>query len=67
LFPVAIALCLATLASLNLAGNQVGRILSWIVQSILLVGGGIVMAGQVFTVPYVASAFRKSGDATLQA
>jgi hypothetical protein len=32
--PVAIGLCLATLASLNLAGSELGRILSWIFQSI---------------------------------
>jgi hypothetical protein len=66
LLPVVIALCLATLASLNLTGSEVGRILSWIFQSIVLVGGGIVMAGQVFTVRFLKSAFKKSGDATLQ-
>jgi hypothetical protein len=64
--PFAIALCLATLASLNLAGSEAGRILSWIVQPILLVAGGVVTAGQVFPVRYIESAFRKSGDATLQ-
>jgi hypothetical protein len=65
LLPFAIALGLATLASLNLAGSGVGRILSWILQPIVLVAGGMVTAGQVFATRYVESAFRKSGDPTL--
>jgi hypothetical protein len=66
LFPFAIALCLATLASLNLAGLGVGRNLTWIAQPILLVGGGITTAGQVFPVQYIEWAFKKAGDATLR-
>ena len=66
LFPFAIAGCLATLASLNLAGSEVGRIVSWIFQPIVLVGGGFITAGQVFSVQYIESAFKKSGDTTLQ-
>jgi hypothetical protein len=66
LLPVAIALCLAALASLNLAGSEVGRILSWIFQSILVVAGGLIMSRQVFPVRFLESAFKKSGDATLQ-
>jgi hypothetical protein len=64
--PVAIAVCLATLASLNLAGSEVGRILTWIAQPILIVGGGIITTGQVFPVRYLESAFKKSGEAALQ-
>lgn len=41
LFPFGIALGFAALASLNQAGNEVGRILSLACQSIFLVGGGL--------------------------
>jgi hypothetical protein len=63
---VGIALCMAALGVLNLAGNETGRLLTWILQPILFVAGGLTTAGQVFTVAYVRSAFRKSADATLQ-
>jgi hypothetical protein len=66
LLPVAIALSLIALASLNLAGRGVGRTLSLVVQPILLVAGGLVTAGQVFTVRYIESAFRRAADPTLQ-
>ncbi|MEN3610668.1 hypothetical protein AAH979_14070 [Plantactinospora sp. ZYX-F-223] len=63
LFPFGIAVCLTVLGTLNLAGSDVGRILTWILQPILLVGGGLTTAAQVFPVRYVAPAFAKSGDA----
>ncbi len=66
LLPVAIALCLATLASLNLAGSQVGRVLSWILQPIVLIAGGMVTGAQVFATRYVQSAFKKSDDHMVQ-
>jgi hypothetical protein len=66
LLPIAIALCLAALTSLNWAGEAVGRTVSWIVQPVVLVGGGIVTAAQVFTVRYLESVFKRSGDAMLE-
>jgi hypothetical protein len=60
-FPIAISLCLATLATLNLAGIQAGQILSWIIQPLVMIGGGIVTAGQVWPARYIRAAFRKSG------
>jgi hypothetical protein len=66
LLPFAIALCLVALAALNLAGSDAGRIASWIFQPLLFVAGSFITAGQVFTVRYIESAFKKSGDATLQ-
>jgi hypothetical protein len=66
LLPVGIAVCLATLASLNLAGNEVGRITSWVLQPIMLIVGGLVTAGQVFAVRYVTSAFMASDDPTVR-
>jgi hypothetical protein len=64
--PIAIAVCLTALAVLNLFGEEVGRVLSWIVQPVLLVAGGIITAGQVFAARCLASAFEKSHDATLE-
>jgi len=64
--PLAIAACLGVLAALNLAGVSFARTGSFVFQPVLLVGGGLVTARQVFAVRYVESAFRKSGDSTLQ-
>lgn len=64
-FPFAIALVFAVLATLNLAGNDIGRLLSWILQPIALVAIGLVCAAQVFTVPFIESTFRRSGDPEL--
>lgn len=64
LFPVSIAVCLVALASLNLSGSDVGRILSWVGHAILLVGGGVITFGQVFPARFIESAFRKSEDET---
>jgi hypothetical protein len=66
LLPVAIGLGLATLAWLNLAGNGTGRVLSWVLQPILLVAGGLITGGQVFPTRSLESAFRKSTDPTLR-
>ena len=64
--PIAIVLALAALALLNLAGNRIGRILSWIFQPIMLIGGGYIIAGQVFTAQFLESAFKNSGNAMLK-
>jgi hypothetical protein len=65
LLAVAIALGLVVLAVLNLAGSPAGRIGSWILQPLLLIAGGLILSRQVFTVRFLAAAFRKSSDATL--
>lgn len=66
LFPFAIALVFAVMASLNLAGDDIGRLMSWILQPVALVAIGLVCAAQVFTVPFIESAFRRSGDPELK-
>jgi hypothetical protein len=63
--PIVIALGLLALASLNLAGNGVGRILSWIFQPIFLVAGGLITFRQVFAVQFLESAFKNADDPTL--
>jgi hypothetical protein len=62
LLPVGIAGLLATLATLNLAASAVGPPATRILQPILLLAGGVVTAGQVFAVRFVAAAFRTSPD-----
>lgn len=57
----AIAVCLAVLATFNLAGNDIGRLLTWILQPVLFIAGLIIMPGEVFTTRYVEAAFRKAG------
>jgi hypothetical protein len=63
--PVVIAILATALATLNLAGNGVGRTLTWVFQPIVLVAGGVVSAGQVFAGRYVRSAFVRTGDEEL--
>jgi hypothetical protein len=58
---LAIAVCFAALATLNLAGNDIGRILTWILQPLLFVAGLVIMPGEVFTARYLDAAFRKAG------
>jgi hypothetical protein len=53
LLPMSIAVCLATLATLNLTGSGFGRILSLTFQPIVLVIGGVVTGFQVFAVRYI--------------
>ena len=64
MLPLAIALVLAVLASLNLAGA--GRTLTWVLQPLMLLAGGFVTAGQVFVVRYVEIDLRKSDDPGLR-
>ena len=59
---IGIAVVLATLAGLNLAGSGTGRVLSWVVEPIVLIAVGFVCAGQVFAVRYTRAAFARSDD-----
>lgn len=63
---VAIGLCLATLASLNLAGNGAGQLLSWIFQPIVFILGCVIMPGEVFVARFIKSAFAKFDDPALR-
>ncbi|WP_344887679.1 hypothetical protein [Nonomuraea antimicrobica] len=67
MFPVSIAVVLAVLGVLGLAGAGAGRILSWIVAGILMTAGGLVTGSQVFAVRVVVAAFRKSSDPAVRA
>ncbi|MEU8150366.1 hypothetical protein [Nonomuraea sp. NPDC048901] len=61
-----IAVVLVTLALLNLRGNRVGRMLSWILQPVLFVAGSVIVPSQVFTAQVLESSFKKSGDPVLE-
>ncbi|MDQ3895852.1 MAG: hypothetical protein M3326_01160 [Actinomycetota bacterium] len=60
--PIAIAAVLVALAALNLASVNIGRVLSWAVQPILMLLGGFVTGSQVFAIRQLKSAFARSGD-----
>jgi hypothetical protein len=64
--PLAIALALAILAALNMAGVGMGRTLTWILQPLMLLAGGVVTVSQVFVVRYVEAAVRKSTDPVMR-
>ncbi|MEU6714458.1 hypothetical protein ABZ897_23570 [Nonomuraea sp. NPDC046802] len=66
LFPFAIAVLFTVLGALNLGGSGAGRVLSWIFEVVLLVGGGFITASQVFVARYVEAAFRKSSDPSVR-
>lgn len=61
-FPLAIAAVLVALASLNLAGADIGRVLTWVFAPILLIGGGLVTAGQLFPARFTRAAFARSPE-----
>jgi hypothetical protein len=61
-----IALVLTALALLNLAGNRLGRLLSWVCHPVLIVAGGVIIPAQVFTTRVLTAAFRDSGDPVLR-
>lgn len=58
---VIIALLLIMLAILNLRGRRIGRLLSWILQPLLVVAGAILVSGQVFLEAGLVQAFGQAG------
>ncbi|WP_433759538.1 hypothetical protein [Nocardia sp. CA-135398] len=57
-----IAAVLAVLGGLNSAGLGIGRLLSWILEPVVLIGVGYVTTVQVFAVPFTVAALAKSAD-----
>ncbi|TDD38224.1 hypothetical protein E1286_36530 [Nonomuraea terrae] len=64
---LAIGAVLATLGALNLAGDETGRLLSWVVTPLVLAGAGFVTTSQVFATRYTEAALAKSGDPAARA
>ncbi|MCF2529287.1 hypothetical protein [Yinghuangia soli] len=63
--PVTVAAVMAALAGLNLAGNDWGRILTWVFQSIVLVGNFLIIYSNRTAVQSVTAAFARKGDPML--
>jgi hypothetical protein len=64
--PLAIAAAFAALAGLNAAAVPAGQTLTWILQPLILLAGGIVTAAQVFVVRHVQAAARRSDDPAMR-
>ena len=63
--PVTIAIVLAAIGVLNLAGVNIGRTLTWVLQPLVLVAGGLVTGLQVFAANYIRRSFNKATDPSL--
>ncbi|MBE1486879.1 hypothetical protein [Plantactinospora soyae] len=63
--PVAVAAVMVALAVLNLSGNDWGPLLTWIFQSIVLVGNALILHSQLTAVKAVQAAFARNGDPML--
>lgn len=61
LLPYGIAALLTVAAVLNINGEDAGRVLTWVVQPLLLLAGGAITYGQVFADRYVVKALTSDG------
>lgn|GEM_PF-1985247 len=66
LLPFGIATVLTIISILNLSQAEIGRILTWIVEPLLLVVVGYITGAQVFTAWYLKRAFEKLEDERLR-
>jgi hypothetical protein len=66
LAPATVAAVMAILAGLNLFGSHWGQVLTWVFQSIVLVGNVLILYSQLTAVKSVKSAFARKGDPMLQ-
>ncbi|THV33487.1 hypothetical protein [Glycomyces buryatensis] len=62
-----VALGLLTLGLLNGAGKRPARIITWVIQPLVLVCGGFAFAGQLFLGPFLQWTFDNSGEENLEA
>lgn len=65
ILPLGIAVVLTIIGRLNLAGAEIGRTLTWIIEPLLLVIVGFVTAGQVFPTWYIQRAWKHAEDTRL--
>ncbi|MEU0505196.1 hypothetical protein [Nocardia sp. NPDC005998] len=63
--PVGIALVMTTLAVLNVAGNDWGRMLSWIFQVLVLLGNGVILYSNLTAAKSIRAAFARKADPEL--
>ncbi|MCT4356817.1 hypothetical protein M5362_27220 [Streptomyces sp. Je 1-79] len=63
--PVSVAAIMTGVAALNLAGNDWGRPLTWIFQSLVVIGNALILHSNLTAVSSVRTAFRRKGDPEL--
>ncbi|QES51746.1 hypothetical protein DEJ50_31735 [Streptomyces venezuelae] len=66
-FALGVGATLGVLGGLNLAGHDTGRLLSWIIEPLVLLVVGFITTGQVFAAAYTRAAFAKSEDPAVRA
>jgi hypothetical protein len=64
--PATVAAVMITVAAFNLAGSQWGQTLTWIFQSIVLLGNLLILHSQLTAAKSVQAAFARKGDPMLQ-
>lgn len=64
--PASVAAVMGALAVLNLTGSHLGLVLSWVFQSLVLVGGLLILHSQLTAATSVEKAFARKGDPVLQ-
>ena len=63
--PAAVATVMVVIAALNLAGEHWGQTLTWVFQSLVLVGNCLILYSQLTAIRSVRAAFKRKGDPTL--
>jgi hypothetical protein len=63
--PVTVASVMTVLAVLNFAGSSWATPLTWVFQSIVLVGNGVILYSQLTATTSVQAAFARKGDPVL--
>lgn len=63
--PATVAAVLGALAVLNLTGSHLGLVLTWVVQSLVLIGGLLILHSQLTAAKSVTAAFARKGDPVL--
>jgi hypothetical protein len=64
--PVTVAGIMVILAALNLTGNSWGESLTWVFQSLVIVGNALILYSNLTAVKSVQAAFKRKGDPMLQ-
>jgi hypothetical protein len=64
--PVSVAAVMVILAGLNLSGSHWGPTLTWVFQTIVLIGNALILHSQLTAVKSVKAAFARKGDPVLQ-
>src|SRR5262245_35344051 len=63
--PATVAAVMVAVAALNFAGTHLGVVLTWVFQSIVLVGNGLIIYSNLTAAKSVRAAFARKGDPVL--